>query len=102
MFFVVVVVAAAKSQFFSCHIFAFRLMFLESFLNFFFKKDCKLAKSIATLFQRSLLCSPCSLSVGGNKACIQFRVFIELVNFHVPFAFFGFKIEKEAHLTSEL
>ena len=59
------------------------------------KYDCKLAKSIATLFQRSLLCSPCSLSVGGNKACIQFRVFIELVNFHVPFAFLVSRLRKK-------
>ena len=60
-----------------------------------FEEDCKLAKSIATLFQRSLLCSPCSLSVGGNKACIQFRVFIELVNFHVPFAFLVSRLRKK-------
>ena len=32
---------------------------------------------------------------GGNKACIQFRVFIELVNFHVPFAFLVSRLRKK-------
>ena len=67
-------------------------MFLEPFL---FspaiaakKDDCKLAESIATLFQRSLLCECLEFheqSLHSISSCLENELY--------PFAFFGFKIE---------
>ena len=52
------------------------------------RDDCKLAESIATLFQRSLLCECLEFheqSLHSISSCLENELY--------PFAFFGFKIE---------